>query len=43
LHEMKLNCGLQIFPSFQIAMEFEFRMWMVCHIGSVDLDPKGPH
>jgi hypothetical protein len=27
LHRMKLNCGLQIFPSSQTAMEFEFRMW----------------
>ncbi len=41
LHWMKLKCGFQIFPSFQIAMEFEFQMWMVCHLGSIDLSPKG--
>jgi hypothetical protein len=43
LHQMKLNYGFQNFPSFQTTMEFEFRVWMVCHIGLVDLDPKGPH
>ncbi len=41
LHQTKLNCGLQMFPSFQTTMEFEFRVWMMCHLGSVDLDPEG--
>jgi hypothetical protein len=39
---MKLNYVFQIFPSFQTTMEFEFQMSMVCHLGSIDLDPKGP-
>jgi hypothetical protein len=42
LHQLKLNCGFQIFPSFQIAIKFEFRVWMLCHFDLVDLDPKGP-
>jgi len=32
------------FPKFsiiQIAMEFEFQVLMVCHLGSIDLGPKG--
>jgi hypothetical protein len=41
LHQMKLNYGLQIFPSFQTAMEFEFRVWMMCHLASLDLNLEG--
>jgi hypothetical protein len=39
--QMKLSCGFQIFPTFQTAMEFEFQVWMMCHLGSIDLSPKG--
>jgi hypothetical protein len=41
LHKMKQNFGLQIFPSFQITMEFEFWVWMVCHLGLIESGPKG--
>jgi hypothetical protein len=40
-HRIKMSFGFQNFPSFQIVMEFEFWVWIVCQLGSINLGPKG--